>query len=92
MTGKDKERRDGPIRRFTKRSGKSLTALSIPYIMLGYPIAGYLIGLFLQKTFHWPSWVPILVMMLALVQSFREVIRIATRIAVEDEDSEESEK
>ena len=92
MTGKDKERRDGPIRRFTKRSGKSLTALSIPYIMLGYPIAGYLIGLFLQKTFHWPSWVPILVMMLALVQSFREVIRIATRIAVDDEDSEEGRK
>ena len=92
MTGNDKERRDGPIRRFTRRTGRSFTALSIPYILLGYPIAGYFIGLFLQKTFHWPSWVPILVMMLALVQSFREVIRIATRIAVDDEESEEGEK
>jgi len=92
MTGKDKERREGPLRRFTRRTGKSFTALSIPYIMLGYPIAGYFIGLFLQKTFHWPTWVPILVMMLALVQSFREVIRIATRVAVDDDESEEDRK
>ena len=85
MTGDEKKRREGPIRRFTKRTGKSLTAISIPYILLGYPIAGYFIGWFIMKTFHTASWVPILVMMLALVEGFREVIRIAIRIAKEDE-------
>jgi F0F1-type ATP synthase assembly protein I len=89
MTGDNKKRREGPIRRFTRRTGRNLTALSIPYIMLGYPIAGYFIGWFIMKTFHWPSWVPILVMMLALVQGFREVIRIAVRIAKEDENSKD---
>ena len=65
-----------------------MTALSIPYIMLGYPLAGYGIGWFIMRTFKTPSWVPALVMMLALVQGFREVIRIATKVAVDNEDKE----
>jgi len=89
MADEDKKRREGPIRRFTKRTGRSLTAMSIPYILLGYPIAGYFIGWFIHKTLHAPSWVPILVMMLALVEAFREVIRIATSISVDDENSED---
>ena len=89
MTGEDNERREGPLRRFTKRTGRSLTAISIPYIMLGYPLAGYFIGWFIHRTFGAPSWVPILVMMLALVESFREVYRIATKVAVDEEDGED---
>lgn len=88
MVDEDKKRREGPIRRFTKRTGRSLTAMSIPYILLGYPIAGYFIGWFIHKTFHAPSWVPILVMMLALVEAFREVIRIAVRIAAQIEEDD----
>jgi F0F1-type ATP synthase assembly protein I len=89
MAGDENEHRDGPLRRFTRRTGRSLTALSIPYIMLGYPLAGYFIGWFIQKTFHAPSWVPIVVMMAALFEGFREVYRIATRIAVDADDEED---
>ena len=90
MTGDDKEPRYNPIRRITRNMGKSMTALSIPYILLGYPLAGYGIGWFIMRTFKTPSWVPILIMMLALVEAFREVFRIATSVAVEDEDKEDN--
>ncbi len=83
------KRRYGPIRRFTRRTGRSLTAISIPYIMLGYPLAGYFIGWFLQRTFGWPSWVPIVVMMMALFEGFREVYRIVKRMAAEEDDNGE---
>jgi len=85
MPPDDKKPRYGPLRRFTRARGRSLTALSIPYIMLGYPVAGYGIGWFIHHTFGGPEWVIYLIMMLALVEAFREVIRIATRIAVDDD-------
>jgi F0F1-type ATP synthase assembly protein I len=92
MTDDDKERRGGPLRRITRGMGRSATAVAIPWIMLGYPVFGFLLGLFIQKTFNAPSWVPIVIMMLALVEAFREVFRIATRIEAEGENREENGK
>jgi F0F1-type ATP synthase assembly protein I len=57
--------------------------------MLGYPLAGYFIGWFIHRTFGGPEWIPILIMMLALVEGFREVYRIATRIAVDEDNGED---
>jgi F0F1-type ATP synthase assembly protein I len=89
MAEDKKEHRPGPLRRITQGMGRSTTAVAIPYIMLGYPIAGYGIGWFIHKTFHAPAWVPIVVMMLALIEGFREVIRIAMYIQREDEKKED---
>ncbi len=90
MKDTEKERRVGPVRRITKGMGRSTTAMAIPYILLGYPIAGFGIGWFIHKTFHAPAWVPGVVMLLALVEAFREVVRIAKYIAKENNGKEDN--
>ena len=57
---------------------------STPYIIIVYPIVGFVLGWLPVHFWNWPAWFPVITLVLGLVQGIREVMKVGSRIDSED--------
>lgn len=77
------------LRRYAKSRRTTASALMIPYLFLAYPLAGIIIGTWLDKKLKTSPWLLLVFLILGMVEAIREMIRIAKQA---EKDSEEEDK
>lgn len=67
-------------------------AVIIPYLFIAYPLAGLIIGWWLDKKFNTDPWLLLVFFIAGMVEAFREMMRIAKGIEhdMEEEDREKN--
>ncbi len=48
----------------------------IPIVMVSGPLAGYILGDFLNKKLKWPAWIILILISLGFISSIIETVRI----------------
>ena len=93
MSDPQKENKpDSKFLRLVKTRSSITSAIIIPYLFISFPIAGLLIGWWLDKRFNTDPWLLLVFFIAGMVEAFREMMRIAKRIErdMEEEDREKN--
>lgn len=63
----------------------------IPYLFIAYPIAGIIIGTWLDKKLHTSPWLLLVFLIIGMVEAIREMMRIAKRAEKEYDEEDKKE-
>jgi len=63
----------------------------IPYLFVAYPIAGIIIGMWLDKKLHTSPWLLLVFLIVGMVEAIREMMRIAKRAEKEYDEEDKKE-
>jgi F0F1-type ATP synthase assembly protein I len=92
----DKKNKPSKIASYVRYRANTTRALIIPYIFVSYPLAGIIIGWFLDSKFKTAPWLLVVFLILGMVEAFRELLKIAKQseedYAREDKEAKEQNK
>jgi len=91
MPNNKQNNRETKLSRYAKSRRTSAAALMIPYLFVAYPIAGIIIGTWLDKKFHTSPWLLLVFLILGMVEAIREMMRIAKRAEKEYDEEDKKE-
>ena len=90
MPEEENDKKKPLVSRYVNFRQSHINATIIPYLFIAYPIAGLLIGMWLDSKFNTDPWLLLVFFLAGMFEAFREMLRIAKR--VEREMEEESKK
>jgi F0F1-type ATP synthase assembly protein I len=82
----DKNKGEHPVFKNLKSRRIYASALMIPYLFVAYPLAGIIIGWWLDKKLKTSPWLLLVFLIAGMVEAIREMMRIAKRAEKEYDD------
>ena len=93
MPSNKENKPDSKFMRVVKTRSSITRGIIIPYLFIAYPIAGLIIGWWLDKRFNTDPWLLLVFFIAGMVEAFREMMRIAKRIELDmKEENREKDK
>ena len=82
----DEKKKPSKLSGYIKYRTASARATMIPYLFIAYPIAGLIIGWWLDSKFNSSPWWLLIFFFAGMVEAFREMVKIAKQVDKEYEE------